>query len=270
MENQQPQPTKSTNPVIWIILILVILVIAGYGIYVYFLGNTNKNTNTVSNVNVSTNENVNKVSNTNTVVNANTPANTNTTTNTNTNVDTSGWKTYENDTYGYSVKYPREWRIAEDYMEAFAEIRHPNNKSLIDDYVMITKLSQTEETDFINYAKGYVGIAARPWYDFGLGKSIVITPSTSTLEDYKKEIPQGTDVITIIPSNIREETLPSGKRITRLTRYEKSDNGEFTYDIALFPVTNKNYNFIDVRIETNNGDYEKETLDNLLKTVEIK
>ena len=104
MENQQ-QPTKSTNPTMWIILIVIILVIAGIGIYVYISGNTNENTNTAANTNKSTNENVNVVSNTNTAQNANTA--------TNTNIDTSEWKTYENTVLGFSLQYPADWTLVE-------------------------------------------------------------------------------------------------------------------------------------------------------------
>lgn len=270
MDNQpnQPQSTKPSNKTLWAVLIIVILAVAGYGIYAYVSGNTNnnQNTNLVANTNATTN--VNTISNTNTVTNTATNLNANTTTNT--NIDTSEWKTYENNTYDYSIKYPNNWRVAEDYMKAFAEIRHPQNKDLVADYVVITKLTGSEEQDFIAYAKSYVGIAARPWYDFGLGRSIIIIPSNSTLDDYKKEIPAGTDTMTQVPSNIREVTLTSGKKITRLQSYQKNDNGEFTYEIALFPVASKSYRYLDVRIETNQGNYELNVFENLLNTIDIQ
>jgi len=273
MENQpnQAQPIKSSNQALWIILVLVVLALAGYGIYAYVSGQNNENTN---NTNTTTNLNTNSATNnnTNTVANSNTntTVNSNTNTTANTDVDTSGWKTHENDTYGYTVKYPDNWRIAENYMKAFAEVRHPQNKNLVADYVVITKLTGGEEEDFITYAKGYVGIAARPWYDFSLGKSVNIIPSNSTLEDYKKEIPQGSDTITQIPSNIREVTLTSGQKITRLESYQKNDNGEFTYEIALFPVTGKSYKYLEVRVETNQNNYESIVFENLLNTINIQ
>lgn len=61
---------------------------------------TAKNTNAV----VSTNTSVN----TNLDLNANTVSNTNTSTNTNT-VSTADWKTYTNETYKYSMKYPKTY-----------------------------------------------------------------------------------------------------------------------------------------------------------------
>jgi preprotein translocase subunit YajC len=130
MDNQQ-QPTKSTNSAMWIMAI-IILIVLGVGVYFLFfqekgtntnnaniITNQNENvatdTNTISNVNVVANTNTVVNSNTNTTTNTNTAANinTNTVANLNTNVDMSGWKTYKNDTYKYSLKYPNDWKLEE-------------------------------------------------------------------------------------------------------------------------------------------------------------
>lgn len=110
MENQPNQPSKPANKALWIVLIIIVLVIAGYGVFALILKNTNNanttsNTNTAVNANtaVNTNSAVNRNSNVNSVTNANTNSATNT------NIDTSGWKTYESEKYGFRVKYPDTW-----------------------------------------------------------------------------------------------------------------------------------------------------------------
>ena len=103
MDNQ-PQPTKPTNKALWIVLIIVVLAIAGYGIYTLISNKDNENTN-------NTNSTVNQ--NTNVVANANTVLNTNTAVNLNTNIDTSGWKNFSNNKYGFSVKMPQSWQVTQ-------------------------------------------------------------------------------------------------------------------------------------------------------------
>jgi hypothetical protein len=124
MENQQPQPSKPTNKALWIVLVIVILAIVGYGIYTYVSGRGNENTNNVNttinqNTNVTANSNTglstNTAVNTNTVANTNTAVNTNTSTNTNT-VDTTGWKTYKDQEYNYTLEYPKEWTYERIYL----------------------------------------------------------------------------------------------------------------------------------------------------------
>jgi hypothetical protein len=76
--------------------------------------NENKNTNQVAvNANLNANTNQNSNLNINANLNANANAEVNANANTNTAVDTSGWKTYDNTTYGYVVKYPASWKLGD-------------------------------------------------------------------------------------------------------------------------------------------------------------
>jgi len=115
-ENQQEPTTNKTSPTLWVSIILVIIVL-GVGVYFMFMQDDTTNTNnanTTVNSNNTVNENVNTVSNTNIETNTNTEINTNssinlnTNTTSNTNVDTSGWETYENSKYNFTVYYPQE------------------------------------------------------------------------------------------------------------------------------------------------------------------
>ena len=110
MENHlnQPKPTKPANKALRIVLVIVILAIAGYGIYAYISGNTN----TTLNMNAAVNTNTSTKSNSNLVSNINSPSNMNTT------VNTSDWKTYNNDIYGFSVKYPSDFQSWEAELTA--------------------------------------------------------------------------------------------------------------------------------------------------------
>ena len=41
--------------------------------------------------------------------------------------DTSGWKTYRNDKYGFEFRYPSGWSLTEGTSKVFAQLRDPNN-----------------------------------------------------------------------------------------------------------------------------------------------
>jgi hypothetical protein len=109
MDNPTNQPPKTTSRVtMWIVLIVVVIAL---GIGAYFLlnrGGTNTNNANTAISNATTNKNVNSTGSTNSV------ANSNTNTATNANIDTSGWKTYTNQTYNYSFKYPANSNINEE------------------------------------------------------------------------------------------------------------------------------------------------------------
>jgi hypothetical protein len=123
MENQPNQSPKPVNKSVWIVLVIVILVIAGYGIYALIVkdtdntnntnipSNTNHAANTNASVNTNSSTNTNSAANSNATTNA--VANSNTNSATNTNIDTSGWKTYEDEKFGFTFKYPDGWKLSE-------------------------------------------------------------------------------------------------------------------------------------------------------------
>ena len=121
MNNQQFQPNQKPNQTIWIIAVVIVLAVAAYGIWTAMSGsNANNNTNT----NIAVNQNANLNTNTNSAANTNTSTNENANDNTNSSViDTSEWKTYTNEGYEYSVKYPREWAVSSEVEGTFTYIK---------------------------------------------------------------------------------------------------------------------------------------------------
>ena len=187
---------------------------------------------------------------------------------------TKDWQVYRNEKYNYEVKFPEDWRIATEYMKTIAELtKDPKHTPTENDFVVITKLSLTKEKEFIKSAKREHGIALSPYFDFGLGKTITILPVYGNKEDLYKEVK---DSIIIKSSNIRDEVL-SGMTVIRFRRYEFTDNGEFDYEVALFPFKNvknlavpydnsKKYNYIEIKIERNKGDFEEDIFNKILFT----
>ena len=194
----------------------------------------------------------------------------------NSEIDTSNWLTYRNEKYGYEIKYPDDWRIATEYMRTIEDISSdPKNTSTENDFIVITKLSLTEEKEFLEFAEKERGIALSPYFNFGLGKTITMLPVYGNKEDLYKEI---NDSITIKSSNIRDIVL-SGITITRYRRYEATDNGVFDYESALIPYNNinnlasyyndKKYNYIEIRIERNSGNFEENIFNQMLSTIKF-
>lgn len=95
MDSHQSQPSKQMpRTTTWVTIIIVIAL----GVGGYFLlknSGTNTNNNSTTNINQTAN------------VNANTSVNTNTT------VDTTGWKTYVNDRFLYSIEHPSDATVIE-------------------------------------------------------------------------------------------------------------------------------------------------------------
>jgi len=99
--NQQPiqAPKPAVSKWLWISLIVVVLGAAGYFGWYYLKGPGKKvATSTTSTTPTST---------------TTTPSSTTTTPTTTTTDKTADWKTYNNSTYGISVKYPTDWTLAE-------------------------------------------------------------------------------------------------------------------------------------------------------------
>jgi hypothetical protein len=126
MDSPQSQPSNQMpRTTAWVVIIVILIILAVGGYFLLKQGSTNTsnanttintananlNTNTLSNTNAVANGNTNTVVNSNAAQNTNgaVNGNTNTSVNTNTTVDTTGWRTYENKQYGFSVRYPESW-----------------------------------------------------------------------------------------------------------------------------------------------------------------
>ncbi len=136
---------------------------------------------------------------------------------------------YRNAKYGYEVTLPVDWRLASAYMQQFAELTsNPRVTAVPEDHVVLTTLSESEEQQFIERASQEIGIALSPWFKFALGHSIRISHSWQSQVAFLENTYQGG--LTVENTDIREETLDSGKPAIRVTRREANDNGDYTYD----------------------------------------
>lgn len=124
--NEKPSGI-SQIAILAIVLVLAVILAGGVYLYMQNQGNTNGNANTNTavnlnmaneNLNITTNLNTNTLANldVNSVVNQNFNVNAVTKSNVsaNTNVNTVDWKTYQDDEFGFSFQYPKEWRLSTD------------------------------------------------------------------------------------------------------------------------------------------------------------
>ena len=140
MDNQ-PETSQKANPIALIAVIIVVLLIAA-GVYYFLTQEEDTNTNDTNgnvNANAAVSENVNIGSNTNTTtntsgtpivneaVNTNESANSNAADNTNSatniNSSTTGWQTYEDKEFGFSLQLPDSWNYA-TYADYNGELAH--------------------------------------------------------------------------------------------------------------------------------------------------
>ncbi len=145
-------------------------------------------------------------------------------------------QTYRNEKYGYEVVYPVDWRVATRYMQEFAAVTsNPRVTAVVEDYAVLTSLTEAEEQQFIEQAArepgGLTGLD--PWYRFAVGESVQIIPTETSLDTFLKDATQGNVIRT--STDIRGETLASGQAVTRLTRREADDRGDYTYDAVCVP-----------------------------------
>jgi len=119
------QMTRSTAITFLLVIIVIIL---GAGAYFLFFQEEGINDNKANATNT------NQVADTNQAANANTA--------TNTNIDTSGWKTYTNSEYGYTMKYPADWTVEE--------------RKLLEDPYDESRQSPFRSVDFYSPGKKYM------------------------------------------------------------------------------------------------------------------
>jgi cytoskeletal protein RodZ len=129
---------KHQRGIVWVPILIMVGVVFVTGIATYLLiqasaGNKaeNKNTNVAdvnnTNGNINSAINTNQTTNNNASINTNTAANTNTVSNTNAATGpTAGWKTYTNTSYGYSIRYPKDYSISEALAPGTIQIVPPD------------------------------------------------------------------------------------------------------------------------------------------------
>ncbi|GBD14391.1 hypothetical protein HRbin25_00264 [bacterium HR25] len=150
-------------------------------------------------------------------------------------VPTADSPVYRNGKYGYQVPVPAGYRVASIFMERFAqETSDPTLLRSPEDYVLLTTLPTEEERQAVEEASTTPAIGLEPWLRFQQGVAIHILPTHLTEEAFLRNSQEGG--LIVVNSEVREETLDSGRRAVRLTRREISDNGDITYDAVYIPM----------------------------------
>jgi hypothetical protein len=186
-----------------------------------------------------------------------------------TETPTSTLQTYHNEKYGFEVALPEGWRVASSFMDRFAErISSPGATVVPEDYVALTSLNEETEQEAVEQASEEIAIGLAPWYGFAQGKSIHIFPMDViypgvTIDSFLIDV----DMAGIIRANseVREESLASGKSAIRVTRREADDNGDFTFDLVIVRASVSDDNRFIIRI-VKTADYEKEAFEMILRS----
>ena len=120
---------KKDNLIIFVLCLIVI------SLGVLIILKTSADIRIAKNTNISLNQNTNQVVNQNTNQNQNINQNINTNQQTKITidgVDVSDWNVYENEEYGYSIKYPKDWNDREfPNTKTGADFTKDNNKIII-------------------------------------------------------------------------------------------------------------------------------------------
>ena len=146
-------------------------------------------------------------------------------------------QTYRNEKYGYEVRFPAGYRVANFFTDAFAGvISDPSRTIEPEDYFVFTALSPQEEELAVQQASRDEAIGLAPWFNFDAGMSVDIFPLDVLYPDVTPDaFLSDVDMAGIVRRNskIRDEVLTSGEAATRLTRREVDNNGDFTYDMVI-------------------------------------
>jgi len=180
--------------------------------------------------------------------------------------ETADWNIYRNEKYGYEVKYPENWRLANSVIDWWygEKLRYPRRKHppVLEDWVMITNLSDEEEANYLEALNSYWGIgSALNHVENADGRSITITPSTRSIKELKEQEVPGWNV-----SDFRETKIKTGLIIT-LFRERITWEMDRDYEVAYIPYPmDEKITYIRLDIERNNGNYEREAFYQILST----
>lgn len=180
---------------------------------------------------------------------------------------TKDWKVYRNEEYGFEVKYPKNWRLAQSIIEwRIKDATNPNYTPKIDDWTMITNLSQEEEKNYLQVLENYDGIgSALDHIKIADGRSIIIQPTTALLEDLRTMETPGYEI-----SNFRELKTNSGLILTYFREKITWDMDRDT-EVIFVPYfvdktlwDDKKITFIRLSIEKNEYNLEKDLFDKII------
>jgi hypothetical protein len=206
---------------------------------------------------------------------------------------TADWKTYRNKKYEYEVKYPNDWKIAQSisawWTQTERDMTLPDTPPLedtsrwsgstMDDWVVITSLSEKEYLDSLkNYRKTGSGFIF-PCVSNTAGKTIIIKPSTNKIEELKENKIPGWQF-----TNFEEIELKTGVKAIRMKGYLygkphgaeiicEFEKGSISteYEIVYIPYpeekgiktirNSETVTYLVLLIERNQENYEKEIFD---------
>lgn len=179
--------------------------------------------------------------------------------------ETANWKTYRNEKYKYEIKYPRDWRIAYSIMEWAIK----GEKKEIEDWVMITSLSEKEEKEYLEALKSYDGMGwAFHYIENADGRAIIVSPVAIPYEKLKNPEPD----VGWKNFDFREEETETGLKVIRL-RAEITWEMYRDYEWAFIPypgdktLREEKITYIRLEVERNEGNYEKDVFEKMLSTL---